>query len=509
MLLFVGLASTACQKEAPLAPSSTIPVKHTNQDIEAHYPGFDWDNPNTIMMPVATGQANPNFVSPTVYVPWRSNGGTPLDAGIVNDYHKVDGWELVYDTFAPDNFPRAGLIGAMATTGGQPGGGLYFALYNRYRGVLRYYMYIPPGLFGSSTQLAHGLGIYSSGNTTKMLNFEGVDIVDPNNNSTGFTKTSKDGISATGGWYAMQYQLAYDPAFASTTFPNPGFEWRTRSISTTQIYSEGVEIGTLAGTIVTPKPDFDWLSAALGVVEAVGVGTLDSSKGGITANLANAASGGIAGSALGALQGLYQAINGGPTTQTVNLAINSNITTKGTSTTSQPYQFNSMPFPGQLVGSTNGVPPLVSHPLGLFNISGRPMVTVKTTPGPPPANRTSPTTSRYAYTIDRVAVQALIQANPSVFNADPTGATLINFNAEVLVIHPANTLYRSGNTRTDIGHLSVYSGSTVQFSISSIDVPPPPSENVAVRISFRAAINNTATPNPFVVRTFKADLTQI
>jgi hypothetical protein len=501
-LLLTGIALPACQREIAVAPTSAVVGKSNGQDIQAHYPGFDWDNPSTTTMPVAAN-------SPVVYVPWRSNGGTPLDPGIVDDYHKSDGWELVYNSFAPDNFPTAGTAGVMATSSGQPAGGLYFALYNRYRGILRYYLYIPPGLFGSSTQISHGLGIYTTGNTSKMLNFEGVDIVDPSNNSTGFTKTNKDGVSVTGGWYAMQYQLAYDPAFANTSYPNPGFSWNSRSVSITQIYSEGVEIGSLKGTIVTPKPDFNWATAALGVVEAVGTATLDpASNIKIVAGLAGAASGGLSGSAQGVLDGVF----GSASSQTVDLSLSSNITTNGTATTFQPYELNAMPFPGQNLGTTNGVPPLITHPLGLFNLSDRPTVYVHSVRTAVTGPSGSGYRYDYTYSFDAAALQLLIQKNPSILNTDPSGASVSNFKAEVVSVDPNADDYpgfQAYGTQELVGTHTVYTGNAVTLSYSVVHggQPSPTAQKTAIRVSFNVAPNSGAsTPKPFIVRTFLANV---
>lgn len=500
-LLAAALLATtlfSCQKELPVAPTSVSIKAPVAQNISANY-YFDWET--AVKMPVSAS-------SPLdVYVPWRSQGGTPLDPGIVDDYKRIDGWELVYNTFAPDNFPNAGDHGTMPTVTQQTAGGLYFTLYNRYRGILRYYMYLPPGLFGSSTQLSHGLKVISAnGTTSSMLNFEGVDIVDPLNRAAGFSKTNKDGISTTGGWYSMQYQIAYDPAFAATTYPNLGFQWDTYSLSMSQINLDGVEVGTTRGTISTPKPDFDWANAIINgglAVAEIYTGGLAGTTG--FAKYKDAANGGLAGSLTGLLSGVFGGST--PSPQDVDLTTNSSITTKGTSTTSQAYMFNAFMFPGQSTSGTNGVPPLVNYSLGLFNLSDRPTVSVHRDG----ANNTGSGSSDpgYAtYEITSAIQQTLFQSNPNVFNSSPTGASLSNFKVEVVVIDPAYSWTASSAVKEKVGTHTVFTGENTVVLQSSLFHTPAAPTNVAVRVSFYVVPNNGA-PRTLVAKTFTANTVAI
>lgn len=495
VLIAFGLLS--CRKEMDDSSGGPEP-KSINQDIYAHY-YFDWETATTMPVSVLNN-------SPTVFVPWRSTGGTPLDPAISGDYKKSDGWDLVFNSFSPDGFPRAGIRGVTATAGLQPTGGLYFALYNRYRGLLRYYLYIPPGLFGSSTQLSHGLQVYSTAMTSKMLNFEGVDIVDAAGHAAGFSTTSKDGVSTTGGWYAMQYQLAYDPAFLGTTFPNPGFKWNTYSLSVTQIKLNGVEVGTARGTITTPQPDFDWTNAiingGLAVAEAFGT-----AFGG--AAFQSAASGGLAGNTTGFLSGIFG--GSAPNPQEVALTINSTITTTGTASTNQIYQLNTFVFPGQNAG-TDGVPPLVSYPLGSFNLSARPTIHYSTFTRASPVFFTDPNIIDYYYTADVAEVQQLFVPNPAIFNSNPTtGAAISNFKVEVVALDPpTGAEWSVGGVRETIGtHLANTQYPTVPFEFQGTGPgdPGPPNIIPAVRVSFNVKANDPSGPqNIFVVKTFLADL---
>lgn len=492
-----------CRKDTDVLPNGPV-ARAINQDILANYQ-FDWEN--AVTMPISASATTP------VYVPWRSQGGTPIDPAISEDYHKIDGWDLVYNSFSPDNFPNSGDKGTIPTATAQPIGGLYFALYNRYRGLLRYYLFVPPSFFGSSTQLSHGLQVNSAGTTSKMLNFEGVDIVDATANAAGFSTTSKDGISTTGGWYAMQYQIAYDPAFAGTTYPNPGFKWNTYSLSVTQIKLDGVEVGNIKGTITTPKPDFDWTNATLnlglGVAEAF-IGNLGTAaKTGFT-GLQQAAQGGIAGSASGFLSGIFG--GAAPSPQEVALTMNSTITTTGTANTNQPYQLNTFAFPGQRTSGTNGVPPLIGYSIGLFNLSARPTIHYLQVTRASPVFFTDPNIIDYYYSADVAEVQSLFVPNTAVLNSNPTtGAALSNFKVEVVALDPPTTPEWSvGGVRETIGaHLANTQYPTVPFEFQGTGPgdPGPPDIIPAVRVSFNIKSNDPNGPqNIFVVKTFLADL---
>lgn len=497
-LLAASLLS--CQKEVGVSPNTATPGKSKGQDIAANY-SFDWENATT--MPVSAS-------SPVVYVPWQSQGGTPLDPGIVNDYHKSDGWDLIFDSFAPDNFPNSGDRGAVATSNAQPSGGLYFALYNRFRGIIRYYMYVPPGLFGSSTQLEHGLQIYSAnGSTSKMLNFESGEIVNADNNTSGFTKANKDGIPTTGGWYAMQYQIAFDPNFAGTSFPNLGFKWDTYSVSVNQINLNGTEVGSTKGTITTPQPDFNWANATvnlgLGIAEVFlgGIPAGAAGNNGFTA-LQQAAQGGLSGSVSGLLNGIFG--GNSANTQTVDLTMNSTITTTGTGTTSQIYESNSLRFPGQTNSGMNGVAPLVSYPLGLFNLPARPVVRADYSgDGVPHSNQLND--FYYTYQVDANAIKNSLQQNLSVINTTSTGAQIANFNAEVLVLDlPSN--WDATGRREVIGNHVGYAGSSVSTHYSSYAYKGVRSGQVTVRVSFNVVPNTPVSGRApiFIVKTFTANV---
>lgn len=483
--------SLSCNKEIAVSPNVPIAGKSGSKDIQAHY-SFDWDNPSTTTMPVSA-----RLNSPAVSVPWRSNGGLPLDPGIVNDYHRADGWSLVYCSFSPDDFPNPGNNGVVATASNLPAGGLYFALYNRFRGIIRYYLYVPPQSYGFSTQISHGLKVYSGSNTTRALNFEKGEISDPAaglSNGQGFTKTSKDGLPTTGGWYAMQYQIAYDPAITGSNYINPSFIWDTYSISVSQIQLNGTEVGTSRGTIQNPAADSDLsniiLNGGLAVAEVF--------AGGYTGGLATAFASGVAGNTTSFLSGIFGQTSGGD--QTVDLKLNANITTTGTANSMSLYQTNAMPFPTQNIAGSNAVPPLLTTPMGLFNLSKRPYINTNLV-------KNSDGSLSYSYTIRDNIERDLFQLNPSLSPtvAGNNGATYSDFKTEI-VLYTSRTQLVSGQSEI-IGNNVYLTG------VNSISVKDAGRGHrlymAAVRVSFNVVPSNTSVPKQHIVQTFYADAADI
>ena len=109
LLATVAVVSASCKKDS--TDIRPMPSKSITQDASIPCYQFDWET--ATYMPSAQ---NPNY-NP-VQMPWNS-GATAIDPSIVSDYKKVDGWELMYNTFTP-------------TTALNDGGYRYFfALYNR------------------------------------------------------------------------------------------------------------------------------------------------------------------------------------------------------------------------------------------------------------------------------------------------------------------------------------------------------------------------------------------
>ena len=496
--LLVAL-TTGCKREEVLPDNPKPTASVSSNDI-----GFDWEN--SIYIP--TSPASTHLPVP---VPWGPGVNSDIDIYTIGDYHKIDGWNMVYNTFTNVDLNNNNL---------PP---LFFALYNRYRGILRYYLYIP-GSQQPSTNLTNGLMLQSTGYSSSMLNFEGQDIVDPNVNISGFTKVNKLGIAATGGWHVMQYQIAYDKNYPTQTFSAFHPFWEAKNISITDIKLQGAVAGGIGGTITTPKPDADLASifanGAIGAAELITGFAGPASV--LTGYFGAAAAGGLSGNTTNFFSGIISALTASPTVQTVDLTINANITLTGTAVTPYPYLQQQVFLPAQPLSSPYTTvsdfigKPITNEPVGLFNLTGRPQVIVT---APSATTRSPDYIYYYSYYIAGYGLNintplttnnptALVQFNPAIINASPTGATITNYKKEVVVFDYNSSIWQLTNGQYEtVGTYNVATGAGgVSFSHSSIRPPASFPTGAAVRISFNVVPNNKTTPPIFIVKTFKADV---
>jgi hypothetical protein len=497
VLLFCGFSTfflLSCKKD--LTRSISVSQIKT---VDAPNYAFNWETATA--MPVSPSST---YDPP---MPWQSQSGSYIDAAIVSDYKSTDGWELVYNTFNPTVYPFANT---------EPIGGLYFALYNRYRGLLRFYLYIPPGLFGNSSDIEHGLSLYTAnGSTSSMLNFEGSDIVNasPANNIRAFTKTYNTGIAVGGGWYAMQYEIAYDPNFATTIYPNLGFSWNSRTVNISQIIVNGTQTGTITGNITQQSAGFNWtgnlINAGLAAAEIYGVAV--GYPGGTENQLNNAASGGLAGNLTGLLTGIFGGNSNNP--QEVDLKMNTTLSLNGSLTGSQPLLPNILVVPGQTIGNTVGAPPpLISSPLGVFNLTGTPTIDETTTSSQ--VTNQNGIFYQYVnfYSVNATIFNQLFQSNPEVINSNlTTGATIQNLKEEIVILNPQLVNYpqtlQIGATQEVIGNYTAFTGTSVGTTYTVVRNQPP-NNAVAIRVSFKVVPNNGA-PSSLIVKTFLANLVHL
>jgi hypothetical protein len=112
-----------------------------------------------------------------------------------------------------------------------------------------------------------------------MLNYIGQDIVDVSSNQTAVTKAEPTQL-ATGAWYASQYEIAYDPKIATSTFQQLGLNWTLKWTSISSVSLGGTQQGSLNGTISTPASSFNLGNTVMkGGLELTGLAVLQSNKG--------------------------------------------------------------------------------------------------------------------------------------------------------------------------------------------------------------------------------------
>ncbi len=406
ILLSLTTFFVSCKKES-LNQSVSI-TGQTRATVQS-YP-FTWDD---ITDYVPSSPAN------ILYKPWAS-GSTKLDPNIVGDYLSKDGWVLIYCSFSPTT--------PITATPLQP---LFFTLYNKYRGLLRYYLYQPATTVYSS-YTNYGLALYGN-QTSSMLNFDGQDIVDPTINISSVQKVYNVGTinSATGTWFAFQHEIAYDASVANYPFnppgvnagPSFGINWNAQFINVASLKIDGSLVGSLNGTITETGGSFNFLNAAIqGAVEAYGASDLVS--GFIVSGEQSAI-----GNALGnTINGFFNAIL--PTThntvQNVDLKLNATINLSGSIVQGGGMVNQVYVLPGQPNSQTcTGLAPRPENNslMGVFNLIKRPTVHVTSTKLSPP-----PTVPQWDWPASFYYL--------NTFTLDPS-ATVIN--GPVFVVNPALT----------------------------------------------------------------------
>lgn len=438
---------------------------------------FDWENETYL----------PSLPANSIPMPWNS-GTTSIDPDIAADYKKADGWVLVYNTFTPttplSNYPYPYM----------------FALYNKYRGLLRFYIWqLPTTTF--STYLNHGLSLYSSGPTSSMLNFEVNDVTDISTNQSAFSKITNQHINANGGtWFALQYEIAYDASITSTSFPNFGLALDAKYVNLTDIRLDGSQTGTLEGTISTPASSFSLggglVDVAKGSIEAFGLAKIDAvlSPTQTVVKLKDA----IKEALKGSIKGFFSAIIGGGSggsTQNVKLTMNTKIQLAGTATSSGGLVGIKLAFPGQLNSQTaNGLVPAYDNVMGVFNLSSKPIITRTMKVNNP---NTSNARTIFKFEVDQSSIQKVL--NPFVNSV----ADIVQVSTEVVLINPTFNLKPTESTSgrlEDIGDKISYTGKTITVNKIGEDIDVFAGTK-AVRITLDV-IPKDGSPKTRLVKTF-------
>lgn len=520
--LSVALAS-GCKKNEELQ-NAGMPVK-TGQTKDGITPyTFNWETVDFMPTPAGQSQIPP---------PWIGQGSIAsiYDTDVLNDHRAADGWQLVYNTFNPN------ASGPLTNP--------YFMLYNRYRGLLRIYMYTTTSFVANSDYLTDGINVVSN-SSSSMLNFNGTDIVDMSTNKKSYIQVEpapSDGSKplASNKWYMMQYEFAYDPQIAGLNYSDMRLSWFTNYNSITNISLGGTQTGTLNGTIGSDGSSSSGLSGALAsggkvlgtaALSAIGSnflnkqsttgtsnnklglpnGIFTSIKDGVSGAL-KAASGNIPGAVVGILSGLFGG-SGGSTQQTVSLNLNSTITLGGpaTSSGSFPSSPTAVWLPGtQITSAAQNYIPLYNNTLGVFNLKGVPTIKCNTTNYQSSVNVNGIPYNRYTneYTVDNTVFNNLFITNPAVINSNPDGATIKNLRTEVVLLNPQTgdpNLYGFYGTTETIGNYSALTGQVVTTQYTVEHSSQPLNNLAAVRVIFDVVPNNGTTPQTLVVKSFFANI---
>lgn len=479
-------------------------------------PVFDWETVD--WMPTPSGQS---LIPP----PWIGQGSLSSLYGIdvVNDHKVANGWVLLYNTF------DANASGPLVNP--------YFILYNKYRGLMRIYLYTTTQFVSPSTYIVDGLSVVSN-RSTSMLNFLGTDIVDPAKAQTSFSQIEpapSDGSQplASNKWYMLQYEIAYDPQIVNFNYQDIQLSWFTNFNSVSTISLGGTETGTIKSTASAPGTELN--KALINGGKVLGVGALAvvgssflSNNGnettginsiGLPTKIFSSISKGVSaalstasGNIPGAIVGIFNAIFGGSSSPTVNLNLNTTIALTGTDKMagSFPSSPTSIYIPGTtFTSNVQGYIPLYNQPLGIVNATKRPVVKILEDHSRPSSDGLYHT----HYTLE-TPMSDFIVFNPAIY----FDATVKNINAVIVAIDPTymdypDTKYTNGVVET-VGTHTVLSQSFDDYDelMPSLDtycgsyVVPFTSDKgfVAIRLSFDI-IPKDGSPKSSIIKTFLAD----
>lgn len=350
-LLFVVILMSACQEDLV----STVAVDPG--EVRAPQPPYPFAWETLEFMPTPPGK--------TIRVPWSNSVNILYDPVIRYDFKKVDGWKLLYNTFNTTNYTN----------------GEFFALYNIYRGVIRYYTYIEPNSPTASSYLEDiCVATSTTGQTTSFFNFVGKEVVDPTANTLTARQLKPFPLPSEGGWYVAQYEIAYDKNLTNLYYTDLSLLQSLKFYQITNTVLSGTVTGTGQGTVQTPSGTFDtYFQNAGKIVTAVVLeDPIFSWPSYVTESLKKVKEEGAAGVIKGIANLVSSPITaGGP--QQINFTFGANVMLNGTSTATGNVKSNfTIAMPGTS-NATSGIGPVPADnkPLGIFNFTSRPVVSVK------------------------------------------------------------------------------------------------------------------------------------
>ncbi|MEN5231381.1 hypothetical protein [Sphingobacterium faecium] len=422
---------------------------------------FDWEN-ETYLPSLSTTNLVP--------LPWNS-GTTAINPNFVDDYKKQDGWVLCYNSFSPTVYLN------------DPNYNYYFALYNRYRGILRFFHWIPASPIATS-YVTHGLSLYGNTNNSSMLNFNAVEMIPALNQKT-FSLMNEQQVTLSGGsWYVFDYEMAYDKNISNSSFPNVGIELNPKWANVSTISINGTSTGKIEGTIGNAGASFNltnfltksvttlysnvMYTNLIGAITSVN-GTPQSST---ESKMKKTISDGGEGIVKGILNGIFGLGGSASTFQKVQLTTTTDIKLSGSMVNNGALFNIKLSLPGQAnYNNVVGLKPNFNEVMGVFNVSSTPIITA------------SIENFNYTYFDDQygeeqnttVSVNSLaikndsysIDWNPQIINSDPiNGARIENLTTQIVAIYPYSMI-SNGTHSTGLGFGSISSGNW-QAAVGSI-----------------------------------------
>ncbi|MGF7074140.1 hypothetical protein [Mucilaginibacter sp. R-33] len=374
-----------------------------------------------------TGDYMPTPSGTSILKPWASGSNQSFPLLYATDIKAADGWQLVYNTFN--------------TTQLNPP--LYFVLYNRYRGVLRAYFYLSPTTPIPSSNVTHTLVQRTTGAVAHLISYSALNAADLSvvSNTTSLAQPFK--TTATGTWYAAEFEMAYDPAVGTKPANTNLMSWEVNSINVSNLTLNGTSQGSITGTIAQPAPPSPnmfnkVINGAFQLGSLVELGPVSAGASVLKTALTDALKSGLSGSVKNVSNGIF----GGATTadstrQYVHLTTNTSYTFTGTSTDIYQLANISLVIPGSQNQTTaTGYVPLYQSPLGLMTLSAAPTAKL--------------IESDYDWGTVIAGAKFDINSysivwNPTIINGTSTGASIANIKQEILSYE---NIYDTNNTTT-------------------------------------------------------------
>jgi hypothetical protein len=343
----------------------------------------------------------------TVLLPWIPGAATDIPLDIALDHKKADGWVLLY------NF----MDGELKDLQGQPAlidyPNAFFALYNKYRGIIRFfYLHKKETTYSDFT---YGLMMETLSGGTTLLNFAG-DFAKADEEPLRYPSLQKANIAKfgtsgpiLGHWHHFDVELAYDPQIAKRSYADINIRWLGRGTDTQDLKLDGKIEGTILGTVDVAGNNTNLLN--IGSL-TFNTGRVDNFNTSININQAGTASdkvsvkaekqqdnfiktelqklakqllqkglNGVKDYAISKLTKIFNSFIGGSDdnnntpTDNVNLRLNADIHLTGTMKLEQPVLEQTLKVSGTQYTNTDGVVvPFYDLPLGVLTLSATPEV---------------------------------------------------------------------------------------------------------------------------------------
>ncbi len=482
VVLFFAL-SNCHQDDLPLRSSVNI----GKSDLTGAIPcvTWNWEGTSDYMQTLT-----PN----TLLKPWASGSSILYDQTIRYDYKSADGWSLLYNNFDPT-----------IALPGQP----FFALYNKYRGMLRFYFWIPSNSYTTSNYLEEYIRTSGSSSSTTIFNAASQEITDPSV-SRNFSESIKPyAIPSSGGWYVSQFQVAYDKDLSSKHYYDIGLLMDLKFWQITDEKLESTSVGSATGEIRSESSTLGNIvisgaKAAFAIIDPADLPSGLSYLGDILSDVASDGASGL-------IEGIGNLISSGTHSdgQKVDLAITLNTQTTGSSTASGAILTNyGITMPGTVdATSASGYVPADNRKMGVFNLPVRPVVKVHSTNTSGHICSDVVANHYFTYTaqLDAATLAYLNKTNSNSFNQELFGGSTPAATTGTIhydILGPGTYEGACGGDYEEIAGVYLTNWNNGEKGISTFNT----SWAMYVRVYFDV-IPTDGSPKTTFVRTFRANAT--